>query len=80
MKEGLEVEVQVASVDMDNQRIGLSMKALETRPTPVDKAKELEEKMLDELEAAAPAKKKHTGPLKGGTGKSSGGEKFGLNW
>lgn len=80
LKEGQEVEVQVASVDMDNQRIGLSMKALETRPTPVDKAKELEDKILDELEAAGPAKKKHTGPLKGGTGKASGGEKFGLNW
>jgi small subunit ribosomal protein S1 len=80
LKEGQEVEVEIAAVDMDKQRIGLSMKALETRPTPVDKAKELEEKLMDELEAAGPVKKKHTGPLKGGTGKSSGGDKFGLNW
>jgi small subunit ribosomal protein S1 len=80
LKEGQEVEVEIVSVDMDKQRIGLSMKALETRPTPVDKAKELEEKMMDELETATPIKKKHAGPLKGGTSKASGGEKFGLNW
>jgi small subunit ribosomal protein S1 len=80
LREGQTVEVQVLSVDVPAQRISLSMKALEARPTTISKEKQLEEAALDALEAEAPAKKKHTGPLKGGVGRPSGGESIGLNW
>jgi len=81
LKEGQEVEVQVLSVDTENQRISLSLKALEAKPTPIDREQQRVEEIMDQLEATAgAAPKKPQGPLKGGVGKSSGGEKFGLNW
>jgi small subunit ribosomal protein S1 len=77
VQEGQQVEVLVQSVDVNAQRIGLSLKALESRPEPVKKS----EDELPEQEAAAPdAPPKKSKPLKGGIGASSGGEKFGLKW
>lgn len=78
VKEGDEVEAQVLSVDQDEQRISLSMKALQARPEAVkkDAAAEAEEA----LEAAPPIKKTDPALLKGGRTKQSGGERFGLNW
>jgi len=75
VREGQEVEVQVLSVDPENQRISLSLKAVQARPEPIKKPAEAEE---PELPPPPPPKRKT--PLKGGIGKVSGGEKFGLKW
>lgn len=76
VKEGQEVDVKVLSVEAERQRIGLSLKAAQA--PPADAAKP------DEPEVEEPPRElalpKHRGPLKGGTGKSSGGEVFGLKW
>jgi small subunit ribosomal protein S1 len=79
VQEGQEVEVLVLSADAEQQRISLSLKALEARPTtekdkPEDVAAEQEPEP-----APVPTKSRKT-PLKGGLGKSSGGEQFGLKW
>jgi len=74
VKEGDAVDVKVQSVDADQQRIGLSMKALAARPGPV-KTEEPEEE-----EVVAPLVTKRKGPLKGGLGQGSGGDRFGLKW
>ena len=76
VQEGQEVEVLILSVDAKRQRIGLSLKALESRPQAP--AKDQEETAEPEPVAVPSSKRKL--PLKGGIGKSSGGEKFGLNW
>jgi len=76
VKEGQEVEVLVLSLDKEQQRISLSLKALESRPEPAKKND-------DEIEEAVPSppiERKHKGPLKGGVSGPSGGEKFGLKW
>jgi small subunit ribosomal protein S1 len=77
VKEGQTVQVKVLSVDREAQRIGLSMKALQQAPQPASakKAEEAEDEPL--RESAVPKRK---GPLKGGLGRSAGGEQFGLNW
>lgn len=77
VKVGDELEVKVLSIDIKKRRIALSRKA--TLAAPVDEAKakakpEVEEKVR-EL-AVKPTKES----LKGGRGKSSGGEQFGLRW
>ncbi len=77
VQEGQKVEVLVQSVDPVQQRISLSLKALESRPEPAKKAEEPEE---EEAAAAPTASPKRSKPLKGGIGSSSGGEKFGLKW
>ncbi len=74
VKEGDTVDVKVISVDPEQQRISLSMKALAARPEPVKKAEEEEV----ELPPLPPSKRK--GPLKGGIGQGSGGDRFGLKW
>ena len=56
VKEGQQIDAKVLSVDPENQRISLSMKALEARPTPVDKKQQ-------ELEAI------YAGAGNGGTGR-----------
>lgn len=76
VSEGQEVEVLIMSVDAENQRIGLSLKALESRP----ESKKTEEEPEEEASATAPVVSKRTTPLKGGVTKTSGGEKFGLKW
>ena len=77
VKEGDEVEVVVLSVDTDKQRIGLSMKQAVAPPEP-------EKKPEDEEPEALPESKRRRStsnqPLKGGVGRSSGGDKFGLKW
>ncbi|MDX1947624.1 MAG: S1 RNA-binding domain-containing protein [Pirellulaceae bacterium] len=78
VKEGEEVEVKILSVDADAQRIGLSLKATLAKPEKAD-AKPKAEEPADEppRPLAVPARR---GPLKGGAGKSTGGEQFGLKW
>jgi predicted RNA-binding protein with RPS1 domain len=75
VSEGQEVEVQVLSVDQEAQRISLSIKALQARSEPAKKA----EPEPEEPQAPAFAPK-HKGPLKGGLGRGSGGDQFGLKW
>jgi small subunit ribosomal protein S1 len=78
VKEGEEVECKVLSVDADAQRIGLSLKAT------IAKAVKESDKPKDQPEIEEPRREpvvpKRAGPLKGGAGKTSGGEQFGLKW
>lgn len=79
VSEGQEVEVKVLSVDVEKQRISLSLKALQAKPMKPGEEKKEDEDIA--LPADAPkAPKKSNQPLKGGTTRPSGGEKFGLNW
>jgi small subunit ribosomal protein S1 len=73
--EGQEVEAQIMSVDAEKQRIGLSIKAVAARPEPKKTESEPEEE-----EAPPPPVRKSNVPLKGGIGRSSGGDQFGLKW
>jgi small subunit ribosomal protein S1 len=78
VKEGQEVEVKILSIDPEAQRIGLSLKATLEKPKKAEK-KEGEVAEVEEPKrelAVAPRK----GPLKGGAGKGTGGEQFGLKW
>jgi small subunit ribosomal protein S1 len=80
LKEGEQVEVQILSVDAEAQRMSLSLKALETKPSVASKEEQKEAAAIAELEAASQQRAKPKGPLKGGLGGPSGGEKFGLKW
>ncbi len=78
VQEGQEVEVKILTVERENQRIGLSLKA--GLPVP-----EVEAPAGKEAEPDEPPREpiiKHRGPLKGGAGGGSaaGGERFGLKW
>jgi small subunit ribosomal protein S1 len=84
-REGQQVECRVITIDPDEQRLSLSIKALAPAPTskeqPVAEEPEAEEPEAEEPEAPPPVAKKRTTPLKGGTGgNQSQGEKFGLRW
>lgn len=78
VSEGQEVDVKVLSVDEENQRISLSIKACLNKPEP--KKKEAEEAAESEEAAAPVAARKSPAMLKGGRTKASGGEQFGLQW
>lgn len=75
VSEGQKVQVKVLNIDTEQQRISLSMKALEAKAETKKAESEPEEEAL----AAAPPSKPR-GPLKGGLGRSTGGEQFGLKW
>ncbi len=76
LKEGEEVEVKILTVDRDNQRIGLSLRATQAKPeTAGSAAQKTEPEDEPKRELAVP---KFQGTLKGGTGKNNGGELFGL--
>lgn len=79
VKEGEEVEVMVLSVDTQAQRISLSMKALIQKPVP---KKDQEPEPVEETAAPAspPKRQQPSKPLKGGLGRTKGGDRFGLNW
>jgi ribosomal protein S1 len=79
LSEGQEVEVKVLSVDEEQQRISLSLKALQTAPVKPGKEQLADEDLPLPPGAPKPPKKLHK-ELKGGTGGPSGGDKFGLNW
>jgi len=77
VKEGEEVDVVILSIDTQAQRISLSMKAATAAPEPVA----VKDKDEEEAAPAEPVKpKKPVGPLKGGLGRATGGEQFGLKW
>jgi small subunit ribosomal protein S1 len=79
-REGQEVECRVISVDPDEQRMSLSIKAL--APAPAAKDLPVNEHAAEEPESPPPpVAKKRNAFLKGGTGSGqSQGEKFGLKW
>ena len=84
VKEGDEVEVLVLNVNPEAQRMSLSIKGL-AKPEPTKKEKE--EAQEAELghhvpmvgEAKKPGRPSNQ-PLKGGLGRSAGGDSFGLKW
>jgi small subunit ribosomal protein S1 len=76
VSEGQQVEVKVLSIDPEQQRISLSMKALQSKP----EAKKAEAETPEKDEPPPPPLPKPKGPLKGGLGRNSGGEQFGLKW
>lgn len=78
VKEGEEVEVMVVSVDEEEQRIGLSLKA--AHPLAEVVADEQDDPAADDSPPPEPSVKPHQGPLRGGTDRASGGEDFGLRW
>ncbi len=75
LQEGQQVDVLVLSVDAQQQRISLSLKALEARMPSATKPEE----EAPEAEAPAPSRRSNVS-LKGGIGGDSGGDKFGLKW
>jgi small subunit ribosomal protein S1 len=79
VQEGQEVECKILSVDSEAQRIGLSLKATLEKPVKEGAKPKAEAEPADEP-PRAPVVPKRAGPLKGGAGKSTGGEQFGLKW
>jgi small subunit ribosomal protein S1 len=77
VKEGDEVEAKILAVDPEQQRISLSMKAVQARP---EASKKEESELPEEEEVPPPTPVKRNVPLKGGSSRKSGGDKFGLNW
>ena len=83
VKEGEPVECRVLSIDPDEQRMSLSIKALVTPSGAAADDDAADDNAGAEEAPAAPVVKKHSGVLKGGTGRvggASAGEKFGLKW
>jgi small subunit ribosomal protein S1 len=76
LTEGQEVEVLVQSVDVEQQRISLSLKALEAKAIPAGKS----EPEPEEPEPTKEPPKKRKTPLRGGIGGPPSGDKFGLKW
>lgn len=74
---GDEVDVKIMSFDRDSQKVGLSIKAAHAKPA-AEGEKQVEEEVEPPRELAVKAS--HSGPLKGGNDRPSGGEKFGLRW
>ncbi len=77
--EGQEVEIKILSVDPENQRISLSLKALLAPPEKPGQQKVADEDLPFPKDAPKQPRKQNQ-ELKGGIGGPSGGEKFGLNW
>jgi small subunit ribosomal protein S1 len=77
--EGQEVEVKILSVDAEQQRISLSLKALMDRPVKSSDKNVADEDLGPAPDAPKPPRKQAE-HLKGGIGGPSGGEQFGLNW
>ncbi len=83
LSEGQEVEVKVLSVDVDAQRIALSLKALlpppekpqQRRPDPPPPPEPTPEELKRQER-----RRKAEAELKGGISTPTGGEKFGLKW
>lgn len=73
---GQAVEAKVLSIDPEGQRMSLSIKAVQARPEAAPAAADEPESE----EPAPPPRKAAPVDLKGGIGRGSGGEKFGLRW
>ena len=81
VKEGEAVECRVLTVDPDEQRLSLSIKALASAPAgpAASGADSVDEGPADETPPAAPPRRTNV-PLKGGLGRKGAGEQFGLKW
>jgi len=81
VKEGESVECRVLTVDPDEQRLSLSIKALASLPAgpAASGAEMVDEGAADEMPPAAPPRQTNV-PLKGGLGRKGAGEQFGLKW
>ena len=77
LKEGEEVEVKILTVERENQRIGLSLRATQAKPESANANAKPEP---EEEPTREPAVRKFQGTLKGGTGVNNGGELFGLKF
>lgn len=78
VNEGDEVQVKILSIDPENNKMSLSIKATHAPPKPASQVEqEAEQEDVPLREQIVP---KHTGPLKGGRDRDSGGEQFGLKW
>jgi small subunit ribosomal protein S1 len=78
VKEGQEVECKVLDIDAEAQRMSLSLKAAIAKPEKEPGGKPAEAEVEEPpRELAVP---KRGGPLKGGIGRKTGGEQFGLRW
>jgi small subunit ribosomal protein S1 len=80
VKEGQAVECRVLSVDPDEQRMSLSIKALEAKPAEPTGDEESADSAEPVAEEPAPVRRTRTTPLKGGLGSPSDGARFGLKW
>ncbi len=76
---GQEVDAQVLSVDVEQRRISLSIKALKAFAASA-KVAEPEIEAPPETAVQCAAREQANAKLKGGRSKSSGGEQFGLKW
>lgn len=81
VKEGEAVECRVLTVDPDEQRLSLSIKALASVPAgpAASGADPVDDGPADETPPAAPPRRTNV-PLKGGLGRKGAGEQFGLKW
>ncbi|MBX3432354.1 MAG: S1 RNA-binding domain-containing protein [Pirellulales bacterium] len=82
LSEGQDVEAKVQSVDVDAQRIGLSLKALLPKPEkpPREEARHVPEQPDPEAEKRRERRRREAEHLKGGRAGAGGGEMFGLKW
>lgn len=74
---GQEIEAIVLAIDAEAQRISLSMKLLAKRAEPEKKP---EPEPAEPAPAPRDVRAKPVAPLKGGLGRSAGGDQFGLKW
>lgn len=79
VREGDEIEVKILAVDPESQRISLSLKDAHPIPT-AEPAEETQAVAADDEPPRKPLVPSSRTPLKGGTARETGGEKFGLNW
>jgi len=77
VKEGDWVDVYVLSIDTENRKMSLSIKQAAAATAPVQEAAE---DVKEEEVTPVKVNNLYKGPLKGGTGQSASGEKFGLKW
>ncbi len=75
--EGEKINVMVLSVDTEAQRMSLSLRQTIEEPKPAAKEGESESEALPEKPRQP---RRPEGSLKGGLGKTAGGEQFGLKW
>ena len=80
VQEGQEVEVKVLSIDSDQQRMSLSLKAAQAAPASDDDSETAGGDESPESGTAAAPKRPDPATLKGGLERRSDGDRFGLKW
>ncbi len=78
VSEGDQVQVKILSVDAENQRIALSMKAVLPVPEPESEGPASAAEEPDPPRQLTVPRRQE--PLRGGTNRESGGDQFGLKW